>query len=102
MPLWFSYNVTRNICVVMAVYLSLNTCINFISTGTGNQDSYHSLTDRMTGYGAGSQREPVSTDRGGRRDPADPGSIPGESVLEGRSATASLFLLAKIEKIKNG
>lgn len=31
MPLWFSYNVTRIICVVMAVYLSLNTCINFIS-----------------------------------------------------------------------
>lgn len=31
MPLWFSYNFTRIICVVMAVYLSLNTCINFIS-----------------------------------------------------------------------
>ena len=30
-PLWFSHNVTRIICVVMAVYLSLNTVINFIS-----------------------------------------------------------------------
>ena len=29
MPLWFLYNVTRIICVVMAVYLSLNTCVNF-------------------------------------------------------------------------
>lgn len=30
-PLWFSYNVTRIICMVMAVYLSLNTIMNFIS-----------------------------------------------------------------------
>lgn len=30
-PLWFSYNVTRIICILMAVYLSLNTVINFIS-----------------------------------------------------------------------
>ena len=30
-PLWFSYNVTRIICIIMAVYLSLNTVINFIS-----------------------------------------------------------------------
>lgn len=29
--LWFSYNVTRIICIIMAVYLSLNTVINFIS-----------------------------------------------------------------------
>lgn len=29
MPLWFLYNVTRIICVVMSVYLSLNTCVNF-------------------------------------------------------------------------
>lgn len=29
MPLWFLYNVTRIICVVMALYLSLNTCVNF-------------------------------------------------------------------------
>ena len=29
MPLWFLYNVTRIICVVMAVYLSLYTCVNF-------------------------------------------------------------------------
>ena len=29
--LWFSYNVTRIICILMAVYLSLNTVINFIS-----------------------------------------------------------------------
>ena len=29
MPLWFLYNVTRIICVVMAVYLSLNTCVIF-------------------------------------------------------------------------
>jgi len=31
MPLWFSYNVTRIICIIMAVYLSLNTVVNFIS-----------------------------------------------------------------------
>ena len=31
MPLWFSYSVTRIICIIMAVYLSLNTIVNFIS-----------------------------------------------------------------------
>ena len=30
-PLWFSYHVTRIICIVMAVYLSLNTVANFFS-----------------------------------------------------------------------
>lgn len=30
-PLWFSSNVTKIICIVMAVYLSLNTVMNFIS-----------------------------------------------------------------------
>lgn len=30
-PLWFSGNVTRIICIIMAVYLSLNTFMNFIS-----------------------------------------------------------------------
>ncbi len=30
-PLWFSDNVTRIICIVMAAYLSLNTVMNFIS-----------------------------------------------------------------------
>lgn len=30
-PLWFSGKVTRIICIVMAVYLSLNTFMNFIS-----------------------------------------------------------------------
>lgn len=30
-PLWFSDNVTRIICIVMAVYLSLNVVVNFIS-----------------------------------------------------------------------
>ena len=30
-PLWFSDNVTRIICIIMAVYLSLNTVMNFIS-----------------------------------------------------------------------
>ena len=30
-PLWFSNNITRIICIVMAVYLSLNTVMNFIS-----------------------------------------------------------------------
>lgn len=30
-PLWFSYHVTRIICIVMAVHLSLNTIMNFIS-----------------------------------------------------------------------
>ena len=31
MPLWFSENVTRITCIIMAVYLSLNTIMNFIS-----------------------------------------------------------------------
>ena len=30
-PLWFSYNVTQIICIIMAVYLSLNIVVNFIS-----------------------------------------------------------------------
>ena len=30
-PLWFSYKSTRIICIVMAVYLSLNVVMNFIS-----------------------------------------------------------------------
>lgn len=30
-PLWFSKNVTKIICIVMAVYLSLNTVMNCIS-----------------------------------------------------------------------
>ncbi len=30
-PLWFSDNITRIICIVMAVYLSLNVFVNFIS-----------------------------------------------------------------------
>lgn len=30
-PLWFSAKVTKIICIVMAVYLSLNTVMNFIS-----------------------------------------------------------------------
>ncbi|NLL78721.1 MAG: hypothetical protein GX234_02740 [Clostridiales bacterium] len=30
-PLWFSYNVTKIIGIVMAVYLSLNTVMNLIS-----------------------------------------------------------------------
>lgn len=30
-PLWFSAKVTKIICVVLAVYLSLNTIMNFIS-----------------------------------------------------------------------
>ena len=30
-PLWFSKTVTKRICIVMAVYLSLNTAINGIS-----------------------------------------------------------------------
>ena len=30
-PLFFSYKTTRIICIVMAVYLSLNTVMNFIS-----------------------------------------------------------------------
>ncbi len=30
-PLWFPYNVTRIICIVMAVYLSINTVMNCIS-----------------------------------------------------------------------
>ena len=31
MSLWFSYNVTRIICIIMAIYLSLNTLVNLIS-----------------------------------------------------------------------
>lgn len=31
MPLWFSENVTKTICIIMAVYLSLNTVMNVIS-----------------------------------------------------------------------
>lgn len=30
-PLWFSANVTKIICIIMAVYLSFNTVMNFIS-----------------------------------------------------------------------
>ena len=30
-PLWFSEKVTKIICIVMAVYLSLNTVRNFVS-----------------------------------------------------------------------
>lgn len=30
-PLWFSYDVTKIICIIMAVYLSLNTIMNLIS-----------------------------------------------------------------------
>ncbi len=30
-PLWFSEKVTEIICIVMAVYLSLNTVMNFVS-----------------------------------------------------------------------
>ena len=32
MPLWFSYNITKVISICMAVYLSLNTLMNLIST----------------------------------------------------------------------
>lgn len=31
MPLWFSYKSTKIVCIVMAVYLSLNVILNFIS-----------------------------------------------------------------------
>lgn len=31
MPLWFSANATKTICMVMAAYLSLNTVMNYIS-----------------------------------------------------------------------
>ena len=31
MPLWFSDNATKIICIVMALYLSFNTVMNFIS-----------------------------------------------------------------------
>lgn len=31
MPLWFSHKTTKIICIVMAVYLSLNVFVNFIS-----------------------------------------------------------------------
>lgn len=30
-PLWFSTNTTKIICIVMAIYLSLNTFMNFVS-----------------------------------------------------------------------
>lgn len=30
-PLWFSYDVTKIICIIMAGYLSLNTIMNLIS-----------------------------------------------------------------------
>lgn len=30
-PLWFSKKVTKIICIVMAIYLSLNTVMNFVS-----------------------------------------------------------------------
>lgn len=30
-PLWFSRNVTKIVCIVVAVYLSLNTVMNIIS-----------------------------------------------------------------------
>lgn len=30
-PLWFSYNVTKIISIVMAIYLSINTVMNLIS-----------------------------------------------------------------------
>ena len=30
-PLWFSANTTKIICIVMAIYLSLNTFMNFVS-----------------------------------------------------------------------
>lgn len=30
-PLWFSYKTTKIACIVMAVYLSLNVVVNFIS-----------------------------------------------------------------------
>lgn len=54
----------------------------------------------MTGYGAGSQWEQVSTDRVGRRDPVDPGSTPGGSAEAREKCNSfSLFLLAKKEKI---
>lgn len=31
LPLWFSENTTKIICIAMAVYLSLNTVMNFLS-----------------------------------------------------------------------
>lgn len=30
-PLWFSESVTKVICIIMAIYLSFNTIMNFIS-----------------------------------------------------------------------
>lgn len=30
-PLWFSDNITKIICIIMAIYLSLNTFMNFLS-----------------------------------------------------------------------
>ncbi len=38
MPLWFSDNTTKIICIVMAVYLSFNTVMNFISKS--NKEKY--------------------------------------------------------------
>ncbi len=37
-PLWFSENTTKIICIVMAVYLSLNTFMNFVSKS--NKEKY--------------------------------------------------------------
>lgn len=31
LPLWFSADTTKRICIVMAIYLSFNTVMNFIS-----------------------------------------------------------------------
>ena len=31
LPLWFSHDTTKVICIVMAVFLTLNTVMNFIS-----------------------------------------------------------------------
>ena len=31
MPLWFSYNTTKIICIIMAIYLSLNVLMNLAS-----------------------------------------------------------------------
>ena len=45
--------------------------------------------DRIIGYGAGSQWEPISTDRVERRDPVDPGSTPGGSAKISQIARSS-------------
>ena len=37
-PLWFSENATKIICIVMAVYLSFNTVMNLISKS--NKEKY--------------------------------------------------------------